>query len=157
MPCPFHVFTLICGEEHTSRSSWRRPSVQPPFQSSPLGPNLPQHPIFKHSQRMCSLAHPLKFVTNWSLIIVSFNTHNCSQCNNHSRKPSIKTSVSAWKDRTRQTNTNYCPCKREIRFFWVIALYTSVSERNAATVFKAQDVEFATCDEQLWQVFYDTR
>jgi len=45
-------------------------------------------------------------------------------------------------------NTNYCPCKREISFFWVIALFNSVSERNA-TVFKAQDVEFAMGEEQL--------
>ena len=127
-----------------------------PFSVAPLGTNLPQHPIFEHSQRICSLAYSLKFVTNWSLIIVSFNTHNRNQCSNHSRKPSIKTSVSAWKDRTRQMNTNYCPCKREISFFWVIALFNSVSERNA-TVFKAQDVEFAMGEEQLWQVFYDTR
>ena len=106
MPRPSHVITLTFGEEHKSRSYWRRPSVQPPFQSSPLGPNLPQHPIFEHSQRMCSLAHPLKFATNWSTIIVPFNTRNRSQCRHHSCKARIKTSASALKDRTRQMNTN---------------------------------------------------
>ena len=157
-----HAPPISCDHRNTWRGINREAHegfllFSPLFQSSPLGPNFSKHPIFEHSQRMCFLAHPLKFVPNWSLIIVTFNTHNCSYWRHHSYTPSIKTSASAIKDRTRQMNTNYCPCKREIRFFWVTALCNSVSKRHAATVFEVQDVVSAACGEQLLQVFCDTR